>query len=82
MPGDLRRSRERIALDKLRHLLIRVIESWNGCTTFLHAPGILWANNRTKQAIGKMKMQVNTSRVYKIMADMLNELLVQSTNLT
>jgi hypothetical protein len=82
VPGDLRRSRERIALDELRHLLIRVIESWNGCTTLLHDPGIHWTNNRTKQAIGKMKMGAESTRGLRTKTNMLNVRLVPRTNLT
>ena len=81
VPGNLTRNRERTAVDKLRHLLIRLSESWDRYTTFYHDPGIPWTNNRTEQAIGKMKMRARTVRGYKTTKGMLNGLLVSSAKL-
>ena len=55
VPGKLTRDRERTAVDRLRHLLIRLSESWERYTIFFHDPGIPWTNNRTEQVIGRMK---------------------------
>lgn len=82
LPGDLKHGREWSAVDELRHLLIRVSESWERYTTFFHDPGIPWTNNRTEQAIGRMKMRARTVRGYKTDSGMLNGLLVSSINLT
>jgi transposase-like protein len=82
LPGHLKRGQERTALDQLRHLLIRLSESWERYTAFFHDPGIPWTNNRTEQAIGKMKMRAKTTRGYKTQSGMLNGLLVSSANLT
>ena len=81
VPGNLTRNRERTAVDKLRHLLIRLSESWDRYTIFYHDPGIPWMNNRTEQAIGKMKMRARTVRGYKTTKGMLNGLLVSSAKL-
>jgi len=82
LPGHLKQKQERTAVDQLRHLLIRLSESWERYTTFFHDPGIPWTNNRTEQAIGKMKMRARTVRGYKTDPGMLNGLLVSGTNLT
>jgi len=81
LPGHLKRSQERTPLDELRSLLIRISESWERYTTFFHDPGILWTNNRTEQAIGRMKMRARTVRGYKTEQGMLNGLLLASTSL-
>ncbi len=82
LPGNLKHSRKRTAVDQLRHLLIRLSESWDRYTTFFHDPGIPWTNNRTEQAIGRMKIRAKTTRGYKTTSGMLNGLLVSSTILT
>jgi len=82
LPGDLKRGQERTELSQLRHLLIRLSESWERYTTFFHDPGIPWTNNRTEQAIGKMKMRAKTTRGYKTRSGMLNGLLISRTRLT
>jgi hypothetical protein len=82
LPGHLKRGREHTALDQLRRLLIRLSESWERCTTFFQDPGIPWTNNRTEQAIGKMKMRAKTTRGYKTRSGMLNGLLISSSSLT
>jgi transposase-like protein len=82
LPGDLRHSRERTAVDELRHLLIRLSEKWERYTTFFSDPAIPWTNNRTEQAIGRMKVRAKTTRGYKTRSGMLNGLLVSGTSLT
>lgn len=82
LPGDLKRGRERTAVDELRHLLIRLSEKWDRYTTFFSDPGIPWTNNRTEQAIGRMKMRARTVRGYKTQSGMLNGLLIASACLS
>ncbi len=82
IPGHRKQGQAYTALDELRRLLIRVSESWERYTTFFHDPGIPWTNNRTEQAIGRMKMRARTVRGYKTEQGMLNGLLVSSVNLT
>jgi len=82
LPGHLKMAQERTPLDELRFLLIRLSENWERYTTFFHDPGIPWTNNRTEQAIGRMKMRARTVRGYKTRSGMLNGLLVSSTPLT
>jgi hypothetical protein len=81
LPGHLKRGQERTALDQLRFLLIRISENWERYTAFFHDPGIPWTNNRTEQAIGRMKMRARTVRGYKTTSGMLNGLLVSSPTL-
>ena len=76
LPGDLKRGRERTAVDELRHLLIRLSEKWDRYTAFFSDPGIPWTNNRTEQAIGRMKMRARSVRGYKTSSGRLNGLLV------
>ena len=80
LPG--KRGRERTAVDQLRHVLIRLSESWERYTAFFHDPGIPWTNNRAEQAIGRMKMRAKTTRGYKTRSGRLNGLLVSSTSLS
>ena len=82
LPGHLKRGRKRTVVDQLRHLLIRLSESWDRYTTFFHDAGIPWTNNRTEQAIGKMKMRAKSTRGYKTEPGLLNGLLVSSVSLT
>ena len=82
LPGDLSHSRERTAVDELRHLLIRLSEKWERYTTFFHDPGIPWTNNLTEQAIGRMKVRAKTLRGYKTESGKLNGLLVSSVRLS
>jgi len=81
LPGHLKWGQERTPLDQLRLMLIRISESWERYTTFFHDPGIPWTNNRTEQAIGRMKMRARTVRGYKTEQGMLNGLLLASTSL-
>jgi hypothetical protein len=82
LPGHLKRGQERTAVDQLRHLLIRLSESWERYTAFFHDPGIPWTNNRTEQAVGRMKSRAKTVRGYKTRSGMLNGLLISSTILS
>ena len=82
LPGDLKHSRERTAVDDLRHLLIRLSEKWERYTTFFSDPAIPWTNNPTEQAIGRMKMRAKSVRGYKTSSGMLNGLLVSSSTMT
>ena len=82
LPGNLKQGQERTVLDELRYLLVRLSEKWERYTAFFHDPGIPWTNNRTEQAIGKMKMRAKTIRGYKTRSGMLNGLLVSSVRLT
>ena len=81
LPGNMKRGKERTALDELRFLLITISEKWERYTAFFHDPGIPWTNNRTEQAIGRMKMRAKTTRGYKTRSGRLNGLLVSSTTL-
>ena len=81
VPGHRRYGQTYTVLDELRHLLIRLSENWERYTTFFHDPGLPWTNNRTEQAIGRMKMRTRTIRGYKTRSGMLNGLLVSSTAL-
>lgn len=82
LPSNLKQGQERTVLDELRYLLIRLSEKWERYTAFFHDPGIPWTNNRTEQAIGKMKMRAKNTRGYKTRSGMLNGLLVSSSNMT
>ena len=81
IPAQLKQGQARAVLDELRHLLIRLSENWERYTTFFHDPGIPWTNNRSEQAIGRLKMRAKTTRGYKTKSGMLNGLLVSSTKL-
>ena len=82
LPGRTRRDQMRTPVDELRHMLLRISESLDRYTAFFHDPGIPWTNNRTEQAIGRMKMRARTVRGYKTESGMLNGLLVSSTALS
>jgi transposase-like protein len=81
IPGERKHGQDWTAVDELRHLLIRLSESWERYTTFFHDPGIPWTNNRTEQAIGRMKMRAKSTRGYKTKSGRLNGLVVSSTKL-
>lgn len=82
VPGHRKRDQAYSVLDELCHLLIRISENWDRYTTFFHDPGISWTNNRTAQAIGRMKMRARTMRADKTDKGMLNVLWVSSVFLT
>lgn len=81
VPGQLKHGQEWTAEDELRHLLVRLSDHWERYTAFFHDPGLNWTNNRTEQAIGRMKMRAKTTRGYKTRSGMLNGLLISSTML-
>ena len=67
LPGRRsKRNQARSALEQLRDLLLRLNEDWQSYCTFQSEPQILWINNSTEQAIGRMKMRARTVRVYKL----------------
>jgi transposase-like protein len=78
IPGNLKQGQEWSPLDELRHLLIRLSESWQRYTTFFHDAAIPWTNNLSEQAIGRFKMRARTVRGYKSPSGMLNGLLVST----
>lgn len=78
LPGNLKQGQEWSPLDELRHLLIRLSESWQRYTTFFHDAAIPWTNNLSEQAIGRIKMRARTVRGYKTPSGMHNGLLVSA----
>ena len=78
LPGDLKHGKERTPTDELRHLLIRLSESWDRYTTFFYDAAIPWTNNLSEQMIGKMKMRARTVRGYKSPTGRHNGLLVSA----
>ena len=82
LPGQLRHGQERTAEDELRLLLIRLSEHWERYTAFFQDPGLPWTNNRTEQAIGRMKMRAKSTRGYKTKRGLLNGLLISSTSMS
>ena len=78
LPGNLKQGQEWSPLDELRHLLIRLSESWQRYTTFFHDAAIPWTNNLSEQAIGRIKMRARTVRGYKTPSGMRNGLLVSA----
>lgn len=50
---------------RLRDMLIRLSNSWNAYALFRRRPGVPATNNRTEQAIGKLKMRSHAIRGYK-----------------
>ena len=76
VPGNHKQGQEWTPMDELRHLLIRLSESWSRYTTFFHDAAIPWTNNLSEQIIGKMKMRARTVRGYKSPSGLFNGLLV------
>lgn len=52
-------------LEKLRKLLIRLSDHWDSYRLFDQHIDVPWTNNRTEQAIGRMKIRSRTVRGYK-----------------
>lgn len=80
LPG--RRSRpnqERLALEQLRDLLLRLNQDWQKYCTFQSEPQVPWTNNPTERAIGRMKMRARTIRGYKSWKGMVSGLLLAGT---
>lgn len=78
LPGNLKQGQEWSPVDELRHLLIRLSESWARYTTFFHDAAIPWTNNLSEQAIGRIKMRARTVRGYKSSSGMQNGMLVSA----
>lgn len=64
------------ALEQLRDLLLRLSQRWQSYCTFQSEPKVPWTNNRTEQAIGRMKMRARTVRGYKTWQGMQTGLLL------
>lgn len=78
LPGNWKQGQVWSPLDELRHLLIRLSESWDRYTTFFHDAAIPWTNNLSEQMIGKIKMRARTVRGYKSPTGLQNGLLVSA----
>jgi len=78
LPGNLKQGQEWSPVDELRHLLIRLSESWGRYTTFFHDAAIPWTNNLSEQMIGKVKMRTRTIRGYKTPSGLQNGMLVSA----
>jgi transposase-like protein len=66
------------ALQQLRDLLLRLSHRWQSYCTF-QFEDVPWTNNRTEQAIGRMKMRARTVRGYKSWQGMQTGLLLASS---
>ena len=71
-----RNGSEYSALDQLRYLLLRLVDTWRRYRVFDWQPGVPWTNNLTEQAIGRMKMRARTVRGYKTWSGMASGLIV------
>jgi transposase-like protein len=71
----------RLPLERLRDLLLRLCEHWQYYCTFQFEPAVPWTNNRTEQAIGRMKMRARTVRGYKSWEGMESGLLLAGSSL-
>jgi transposase-like protein len=63
-------------VDKLRFLILRLVQNWAQYRVFDWQPGVPWTNNPTEQVIGKMKMRARTVRGYKNWPGMASGLMV------
>lgn len=63
------------ALEQLRALVLRLSHHWQSFCTFQFEE-VPWTNNRTEQAIGRMKMRARTVRGYKTWLGMQTGLLL------
>lgn len=82
LPG--RRSppdQSRSALEQLRDLLLRLSQDWSRYSAFQSEPLLPWTNNRTEQAIGRMKMRARTVRGYKSWRGMQSGLLLAASSI-
>lgn len=52
-------------VDKLRLLILRLVQTWSQYRVFDWQPDVPWTNNPTEQVIGRMKMRARTVRGYK-----------------
>jgi hypothetical protein len=55
-------------LYRLRQFILRLSEHWARYRLWLVEPGVPSTNNRTEQAIGKLKMRARTVRGFKTFA--------------
>lgn len=81
IPERFSASGERTPLEQLRLLLIRMSEHWESYCIFAWQKDVPWTNNRTEQAIGRMKMRARTVRGYKSWQGMQAGLLLSGTGL-
>jgi len=80
LPGRLSKpNQERLALEQLRDLLLRLSQDWQKYCAFQSEPQVPWTNNPTERAIGKMKMRARTVRGYKSWTGMQAGLLLAGT---
>jgi transposase-like protein len=63
-------------VDKLRFLILRLVQNWAQYRVFDWQEGVPWTNNPTEQVIGKMKMRARTVRGYKNWSGMASGLMV------
>lgn len=70
------RGRALSAVEQLRDLLLRLSQRWASYCTFQGEPQVPWTNNRSEQAIGRMKMRARTVRGYKTWKGMQTGLLL------
>ena len=75
------RSQSRSALEQLRDLLLRLSQDWSRYCAFQSEPFLPWTNNRTEQAIGRMKMRARTVRGYKSWSGMQSGLLLAGSSI-
>lgn len=77
LPGRRsKRNQERLALEQLRDLLLRLSQDWQRFCVFQSEPQVPWTNNPTERAIGRMKMRARTVRGYKSWSGMQAGLLI------
>lgn len=80
LPGRRsKRNQERLALEQLRDLLLRLSQDWQRYCVFQSEPQVPWTNNPTERAIGRMKMRARTVRGYKSWQGMEAGLLLAGT---
>jgi transposase-like protein len=82
LPG--RRStpeQNRLPLEHLRDLLLRLSQDWHTYCTFQSEPQIPWTNNATERAIDRMKMRARTLRGYKSKPGMQSGLLLAASSI-
>jgi hypothetical protein len=80
LPGRRsKRNQERLALEQLRDLLLRLCQDWQRYCVFQSEPQVPWTNNPTERAIGRMKMRARTVRGYKSWPGMESGLLLAGT---
>jgi len=81
VPARFSASGQYTPLEQLRLLLIRMSEHWESYCIFAWQKDVPWTNNRTEQAIGRMKMRARTVRGYKSWQGMQAGLLLSGAGL-